>query len=294
MTKILVTGASGQLGGLVIKHLIESEKVPAANIIAGTRSPEKLSALKAAGVETRKVDFDDPASLPSAFTGVDRLLIISTDAIDEPGKRVRQHTAAISAATAAKVGRIFYTSMPEPETSAVSFAWEHRDSEAAIRESGLPYTILRNTWYSENLFMALPQALASGAWYTSSAGGQTAYLAREDCARAIAAALAKNETGNAVYTLTGNESFSHTEVAAKVRAVTGKPLAVVDLTDEQLLGGLAQAGVPEFLFPFLLSVEKATREGHLAGTTSHFTDLTGRQPVALVEVLSANRAALLG
>ena len=294
MSKILVTGASGHLGSLVIKHLLETENVPASDIVAGSRDTSKLQALADKGIETRKVDFDTPATLEPAFQGIDSLLLISTDSLEIPGKRAEQIKTAASAAAKAEVGRIHYTSMPEPETSAVNFAWEHRDSETAIKETGRPYSIFRNGWYMENLFMSLPQALASGKWYTSAGEGKTAYIAREDIARAIAAGLAKPAEGNAVYTLTGAEGFTNGEIADLAAKATAKPIEVVQLDDASLEAGLSQAGLPGFMVPFILSIEKATRQGDLSGMTTDFETLTGRKQVALSDFIEANASALKG
>ncbi|WP_027833753.1 SDR family oxidoreductase [Maritalea myrionectae] len=294
MSKILITGASGQLGSLVIKHLLETENIAAGDIVAGSRDPSKLSDLAELGVETRAIDFDQSETLDAGFADIDRLLIISTDVLDVPGKRLAQHKAAISAAIAANVSRIFYTSMPRPDDSAISFAPDHAGSEQAIRESGLAYTILRDSWYMENLFMTLPQTIASGQWFTSAAEGATAYIAREDCARGIAAALVKQDDNNALYTLTGSKAFSNPEIASLASAATGKPIDIIALDDEALAKGLTQAGVPEGLIPFLISVEKATRAGHLADVTSDFEHLTGRQPVAFEDFINNNATALRG
>lgn len=293
MSKILVTGAAGHLGRLVIHHLLETEKVPANDIFAGTRSPAKLADLAARGVEVRAVDFDAAGTLAAAFAGIDRLLIISTDALDTPEKRAVQHKTAVAAAAKAGVERLFYTSMPAPETSAVTFAWQHRDTEAAIEATGVPYTIFRDGWYMENLFHALPNALKSGQWYTAAGGGRVAHISRDDTARAIAAGL-KSETGESrTYTLTGATARTTKEIAALASAATGKPLAVVDLTDEQLAGGMKAAGVPDFMIPTLVSFDTNTRDGHIAMVTDDFTRLTGRKPQPLDAFLAASKDALL-
>ncbi|MFC3164393.1 SDR family oxidoreductase [Ciceribacter thiooxidans] len=293
MSKILVSGASGHLGRLVIQSLLESGKVAPADIVAGSRDTAKLADLAAKGVETRRVDFDD-ANLAAAFAGIDRLLIISTDTLDRPGHRLSQHRAAVAAAKAAGVGRISYTSMINPETSLVSFAPDHAGTEQAIRDSGLAYTIFRNAWYMENLFMSLPQALASGSWYTSAGKGRNAHAARADIARAIAGALVSEASGNAVYNLTGPAALSTDEIAALVREATGKPLAVVNLTDEQLAGGMKAAGVPEPFIPTFVSFDANTREGGFDVATRDIEKLSGRAPEDLESFLTANKAALLG
>lgn len=292
MSKILVTGAAGHLGRLVIKHLIESQKLSPSDIVAGSRDTARLTHLAALGVETRRVDFDDKASLEAAFTGIDRLLIVSTDELGAPGKRLAQHRAAVEAAKAAGVGRIFYTSMPQPEDSQITFKGDHLGTEQAIKASGLAYTIFRNGWYMENLFMSLPQALASGQWYTSAGEGRIAHIAREDIARAIAAGLAKPADGNVTYTLTGETAHTTEEIAALVRDVTGKPLAVVNLTDAQLSEGMAAAGVPAPFIPTIVSFDANTREGKIAMATADAETLSGVKRMTLKAFLEANKAAL--
>jgi NAD(P)H dehydrogenase (quinone) len=164
---ILVTGASGQLGRGVIRHLLESQGVAPASIIAVTRDTSKLAEFAANGITVRAGDFNDADALPAAFAGADKILIISGADV---GQRLAQHTAAVDAAVKAGVKRIAYTSMPNPEPgNSVIFAPEHFGTEQAIKETGLPYTIFRNGWYQENLMLALPAAFASGSWYTSAA-----------------------------------------------------------------------------------------------------------------------------
>ncbi|MBB4006082.1 SDR family oxidoreductase [Allorhizobium taibaishanense] len=291
MTKILITGASGHLGKLVIEHLLQSQHVAASEIVAGSRKPEALTELAAKGIETRRVDFTDPASLPAAFAGIDRLLIISTDAI---GSRVEPQKAAIAAAVSAKVGRIFYTSMPKPDTSKILFAPEHQATEQAIKDSGLAYTIFRNNWYMENLFMALPSALASGQWYQASGAGKTAYIARADIARAMAAGLAKPVADSVIYTLNGEHAYSNPEIAALAAKVTGKPLTVVDITDEQLVQGMISAGVPAAVAPAFASVDAAVRAGDLDIVSDDARKLAGQPLMTLEAFLDASKAVLLG
>ncbi|HBF28604.1 NAD(P)H-binding protein, partial [Rhizobium sp.] len=252
MPKILISGASGKLGSLVIKHLLASSGMAPGDIIAASRDPSKLTDLAAKGIETRKVDFTDASTLDSAFQGVDRLLVISTDAI---GARIEQHKAAIEAAKKAGVSRIFYTSMFNPKTSKVIFAPEHAASEEAIETSGLAYTIFRNGWYMENLFTSLDGALASGRWYSSSADGRITYIAREDLARAMAAAIANPVADNIIYSLGGETGYTKAEIAALVTEISGRPLEVINITDEQLESGLPGGGRPAHFGPLTVFLE---------------------------------------
>ncbi|KSV71263.1 nucleoside-diphosphate sugar epimerase [Sinorhizobium sp. GW3] len=288
---LLVTGATGQLGKLVLDQLLASGIAPA-RIIATSRDTAKLADYIARGVQARVADFDDPASLDQAFAGADRILIISTDALDQPGKRLKQHRAAVAAAKKAGAKHIVYTSMPSPETSVIPFAPDHLGTENAIKATGIPYTILRNGWYMENLFMALPHALETGQWYSSSGEGRLAHIARGDAAKAAAAALAASTSESHTYTLTGGELRSTDEIAALVAKATGKSLNVVHISDEALAGGLKSAGLPDFLIPIVVSFDANTRGGHIDMVTGDVTALTGATPVTLAAFLEASKARL--
>lgn len=290
--KLLVTGAAGQLGKLVLDALLASGKTRPADIIATSRDTAKLADYAAKGVETRTADFDDPASLETAFAGADRILIISTDVLDQPGKRLQQHLAAVEAARKAGVKHIIYTSMPNPESSVIPFAADHLGTENAIKATGISYTILRNAWYMENLFLSLPHALQSGQWYSSAGTGRISHIARGDLAAAAAAALQSGTSERRTYTLTGTHAFTTDEIAALVARATGKKLDVVHITDEALAGGLKGAGLPDFFVPILVSFDTNTREGHFDVVTDDAASLTGRTPLGLSAFLEENKAAL--
>lgn len=290
---LLVTGASGQLGRLVLDSLLASGKSPA-SIIATTRDTAKLADYAAKGVIVRLADFDDAASLDAAFAGADKVLIISTDALDQPGKRLAQHKAAVAAAKEAGAKHILYTSMPQPDDSLVTFAPDHLGTEEAIKATGIPYTILRDGWYAENLFMSLPHALETGSWYTSTGEGRIAHITRADTAAAIAGAVLKAGNESKTYTLTGTKSRTAEEIAAIVSAATGKPLKVVHVTDAQLAEGLKAAGLPEGFIPTIVSFDANTREGKIASVTSDAETLSGRKPTSFEDFVAASKAALLG
>ncbi|EGE58476.1 UNVERIFIED_ORG: NAD(P)H dehydrogenase (quinone) [Rhizobium esperanzae] len=289
---ILVTGAAGQLGQRVIHHLIETYKVAPGTIVAATRSPEKLAELASKGVLTRKADFDDAAGLEQAFAGIDRLLIISTDALDTPGKRLAQHKAAVAAAAKADVKHIAYTSMPAPDNSLVTFAPDHLGTENAIKASGIVYTIIRDAWYHDNYLHGMPHNLQGGKWYSATGAGKVATISRDDCALAIAAALASGTSESATYTLTGAVSLNNREIAAIVSEASGKPLEVVDVNDEQLGQGMRGAGLPGFVADMLVSADANIRAGNFDIVTEDFTKLTARLPQPLKEFFVAHRAAL--
>lgn len=292
---ILITGAAGQLGRRIVHHLLETQGHPADHLIVTTRNPAKLNVLAAKGVRIRAASFDDKDSLLSAFKGVERALLISTDALDETGKRLRQHKTAIEAAVASGVGHIAYTSMPKPEPgNPVLFAPDHHGTEQAIKATGLPYTIFRNAWYQENLFMALPQAIKTGKWYTSAGAGRTAYVSRDDIAAAIAAALVSGSSESSTLALTGPEALSNAEIAELASKITGKPIEIVDLPDEALAAGMKSAGVPEAMVPLLVSFDTNTRQGGFAEVSSEIEALSKVKPRPIRVFLETNKAALLG
>lgn len=288
--KLLLTGASGNLGKLTLDALLAQGVAPA-DIIATTRDASKLADYAAKGVDVRVADFNDLASLPAAFAGADRLALISTDAI---GARATQQKAAIDGAVAAGIKHIVYTSMPNPTpASKITFEAEHRLTEEAIKASGLDYTILRNSWYQENLFMNLPNALKTGQWFTSAGEGKVSHIARAECAAALAAVLISPPDAKAIYTLTGAASYTTAEIAAMTSEVTGKPIAVINLTDEQLAEGMKAAGVPEPMIPFVIGFDANTRVGDADLVNGDLEKLTGKKPQSLKAFLEANKAALL-
>jgi len=294
MAKLLVTGANGKLGRAVIRHLLETSKVSASDIVAASRDISKLADLADLGIETRKADFAEPAGLETAFAGIDRLLIISTDELAVPGARLQQHTNAVNAAQKAGVGHVLYTSMPNPDKSLVSFAPDHLGTEDAIKASGLPYTILRNAWYHDNYLMSMPHNLEGGKWFTATGEGKVANISRDDCARAAAAALANPPAGNQTFTLTGTVSLNADQIAETVSKAAGKPLEVVQVNGEQLAAGMAAAGLPDFVVRMLASADANVAAGNFDLVTGNFKALTGREPQSLQAFFEENRAALAG
>ena len=293
-TTMLVTGASGHMGQRVIHHLLETLKVAPQRIIATTRKPETLKDLAAKGITVRAADFDDAASLRSAFAGADRLLLISTDALDRPGHRLEQHLAAVAAAEQAGVGHVVYTSMPLPEGSPLLIAPDHAGTEKALADSTLTgWTVLRNNWYFENLFMSLPSALTMGQWYSAAEQGKVAHIARDDLARAAATALASDATGKTTYTLSGAEAFTTEQLAQMVSQAVGKPLQVVHVPLAGLIQGMVGAGFPEPLAAVFASFDTNTAAGRVAEVTGDFQKLTGVAPQPFAQWLAANAAAFV-
>lgn len=291
-TTLLVSGASGKLGQRVIAHLLESQHIAPGHLIAATRTPEKLSSLAAMGVAVRKLDFENAGTLAPALQGVERMLLISTDAIDRPGRRLAQHRAAVEAARHAGVKHVVYTSMPHPDSTLVTFAPDHRGTEEALAASGLGWTVLRMNWYMDNLLMGLPASLAQGRWYTAAGDGRVGYVSREDCARTAAAALAAGGAGNARLDVTGPESLSVPQIASIVREISGKPLEVAQQSDDERRRALSTGGVPEPIVALLVSIDASIRAGKLDVVSDTVQKLTGKPPKALRTFLAENKAAL--
>lgn len=191
---IVVTGATGQLGQLVVQSLLET--VPAGQIVAAVRNPPKAADLAAKGVVVRKADYEDPTTLEAAFAGADKVLLISSS---ELGKRAAQHKAAIAAAVHAKVKLLVYTSVLHADTSPLGLAKEHLETELAIKASGLPYVLLRNGWYTENYTASVPAALAHGAVMGCAKDGRVSSAARADYAVAAAKVLTSADHANKTY-----------------------------------------------------------------------------------------------
>lgn len=294
MGKLLVTGASGQLGQAVIRHLLETYHVPASSIVAASRDTAKLADLAAKGIETRVADFDDASSLEKAFTGIETLLVISTDALAVPGQRLTQHKAAIAAATKAGVKHVAYTSMPNPDRSLISFAPDHLGTEQAIKASGLPYTIIRNAWYLDNYLHSAPHNLSTGQWFTATQNGKVSNISRDDCARAAAAVLARGKAENKTYTITGSQLLTTEQTAAVISQAAGKPLAVVQVSPADLKKGIEGAGLPGFVADMLVSSEENVAAGNFDIITNDYESLTGEKQQTAAAFFEAHKAALAG
>jgi NAD(P)H dehydrogenase (quinone) len=292
---LLVTGASGHFGRRVIDYLLNTLDVAPERVVATTRKPENLADLSEHGVEVRAADFDDANTLAAAFSGTDRALLISTDALDRPGHRLAQHRAAVAAAQAAGLQHVVYTSMPKPEHSPLLFAPDHAGTEQALEQSALPgWTVLRNHWYFENLFMSMPSILASGQWFSAAGNGRIAHIARDDLARAAATTLASGGDGKNVYTLSGAQAFTTEEIAQHVSIATGAPIQVVHVPLDALVQGMVEAGLPEPMARIFASFDSNTAAGGVAEVTKDYQRITDREPLAFDAWLQANATALSG
>lgn len=277
---IVVTGASGQLGRLVIEALLK--KLPAGEIVAAVRHPEKVADLAARGVQVRLADYDQPASLAAAFKGADKLLLISAS---EVGRRVPQHRAVIDAAKAAGVGLLAYTSILHADTSPLPVAAEHQETESLIRASSLPAVILRNGWYTENYVAGVPTALQYGVVLGSAGQGRIASAARADYAEAAAAVLTRDEQAGRIYELAGDESCTLGELADEIARQSGKAVAYQDLPESEFKAALLGAGLPEFVATLLAESDVGASKGGLFDDGRQLSALIGRPTTPMAELV---------
>ncbi|MET8854031.1 SDR family oxidoreductase [Amycolatopsis sp. NPDC004625] len=268
---IVVTGATGHLGKLVVEGLLE--KLPADQVVAAVRTPEKAADLAERGVEVRRADYTDPESLVTAFKGADKVLLVSSS---EVGQRVAQHQAVIEAAKQAGAGHLVYTSAPRATTSALVLAPEHKATEELIEASGLPATILRNNWYHENYADTIKQAVATGSFAGSAGDGRVAGAARADYAAAAVAVLTGEGHEGKVYELAGDAPYSYADLAAEIGKATGREIGYVDLPADEHAKVLTQAGLPEPVVGLLVTLDANTKDGLLAETTGDLRALIGR------------------
>jgi NAD(P)H dehydrogenase (quinone) len=278
---IVVTGATGHLGRLAVESLL-ARGVPAVDVVATGRRVEQLADLAERGVAVRAADYEDPASLRAAFTGAEKLLLVSGS---EVGRRVAQHANAIETARDAGVGLIAYTSILRADTSSLLLAEEHLATEKALAGSGVPHVLLRNGWYIENYTGQLPVYLEHGI--AGAAGnGRVSAATRADYADAAAAVLAGEGHEGAVYEL-GGRSFTMAELAEAVSAVAGRPVAYTDLPVEQYTAVLVGAGLPEPVAAVFADGDRGVAEGELFTDSDDLEKLIGRAPTSLADALVA-------
>ncbi|GAA2940384.1 SDR family oxidoreductase [Kitasatospora cinereorecta] len=279
---IVVTGATGELGRLVVEQLLAT--VPADRIAAVVRDREKAAGLAARGVEIRVADYDRPQTLAEAFRAGDRVLLISGS---EVGRRVPQHSAVIDAARAAGVAQLAYTGVLGGPDADFQLAAEHRVTEQLILDSGLPYTFLRNGWYTENYTANLAPVLEHGTVVANAGDGRVASATRADYAAAAAAVLTGEGHLGAAYELSGDVAWSLAEYAAAVSAATGREITYTDVPAAAHQEILVGAGVPEGFATILVDVDEAIRRGLLAGTSGDLARLAGRPTTPLAETVAA-------
>lgn len=265
---VAVTGATGQLGRLVIAGL--KNKMDAGDIVALARSPEKAADL---GVTARKADYDAPETLAPALAGIDTLLLISGSEI---GQRTAQHRAVIDAAKAAGVGHIVYTSLLRADTSPMSLATEHRETEAMIKASGLTYTILRNGWYTENYTGSVPGAVQAGALVGSAGDGRITSASRADYADAAVAVLTASDHAGKTYELAGDAAYTLDDLAAEVSAQSGKTIPYQNLPQDEYAKILVSVGLHEGFAGALASFDVDASNGALFHDGKDLSRLIGR------------------
>jgi NAD(P)H dehydrogenase (quinone) len=276
--KIGVTGATGQLGRLVVEKL--KQKVAAASVVALVRNPEQAADL---GVEARAFDYTQPEALVASLKGIDKLLLISGNEI---GQRLPQHKAVIEAAKQAGVKQITYTSILHADSSPLGLAGEHLATEVALKASGLTYTILRNGWYTENYTGSAKGAVGAGAFIGNAGDGKIASAARVDYAEAAVVVLAGEGHENKTYELAGDEAYTLTELAAEISRQTGKTVPYNNLTETQYADILKSFGLPVGLAEMLADSDTGASKGGLFDDTKQISALIGRPTTPLAKVLA--------
>ncbi|WP_094191682.1 SDR family oxidoreductase [Streptomyces katrae] len=281
---IVVTGATGQLGRLTVEALLR-RGIPAADIIATGRDIAGIKDLADRGITVRRADFADPDGLAEAFAGAERLLLISASV--PVGERVANHRRVIDAAAAAGVSLVAYTSTTHADTATTVIGATHGETEAYLRDRGIPSVLLRNGWYLENYTSQLPQILQNGAVVGAAGEGRISAASRADYAEAAAVVLTAEGHTGAVYELGGDESFTLTELAAAISAAAGKQVAYADLPVADFAQALASAGLPAELAEVLADADRGMNRGEMYTDSGDLRRLIGRPPVTLAEALAS-------
>jgi len=271
--KIGITGATGQLGNLVVEQL--KEKIGAENIVALVRTPEKAEKL---GVEARAFDYNNQKELVGALSGIDRLLLISSSEI---GQRARHHGNVIEAAKKAGVNWLVYTSLLHADTSSLNLAGEHLATETLIKESGLDYTILRNGWYTENYTGSVAGAVGAGAFIGSAGDGKISSASRADFADAAAVIISAENHKGKVYELAGDESYTLSDLAAEISKQTGKNIPYNNLPESEYAAILKTFGLPEPFAEAIASWDTSASRGDLFDDSKQLSKLTGKPTTTL-------------
>ncbi|RKQ40079.1 SDR family oxidoreductase [Enterobacter sp. R1(2018)] len=279
---IAVTGVSGLLGRLVVEALLQN--VEAKNLLAIVRTPSKVNDLAERGVQVRGADYSDRAAMLQALAGVEKLLLISSS---EVGQRAAQHRNVIEAAQAAGVKLIAYTSLLHADTSPLSLAGEHIETEKMLKASGIPYVLLRNGWYTENYLASVPPALQHGVFIGSAAEGKIASAARADYAAAAAKVLTLDNQGGKVYELAGDRGWTLSELAAEVSKQSGKNVVYQNLSEADFKAALLGAGLPEGLAAMLANSDIGASKGGLFDDGKQLSKLIGRPTTPLEESVRA-------
>jgi NAD(P)H dehydrogenase (quinone) len=282
---VVVTGATGHLGRLVVEGLLDAGVT---DVVAGARGTDRVADLVARGARAVEVDYDRPETLAAAFAGADTVVLVSGS---EVGRRVPQHQAVADAAVAAGVRRVVYTSAPHADATELVLAPEHKATEELLAASGLVTTILRNNWYTENYVQSLQQAAATGEIVGSVGQGRVASASREDFADAIVAVVTGEGHDGQVYELAGDVAWTHDELAAAASQVLGREVVYRDVTPDEQRAGLLAAGLDEGTAGFVVALDQNIKAGTLADTDGTLRSLIGRPTTPLVDGLSVAWAA---
>ncbi|WP_313086542.1 SDR family oxidoreductase [Atlantibacter hermannii] len=280
---IAVTGATGHLGQLVINELLTTHN--AQDIVAIVRNPAKAQALVQKGVQVREADYGNSAALAQALQGVEKLLLISSS---EVGQRAPQHRNIINAAKSAGVQLIAYTSLLHADTSPLGLRAEHIETENDLAQSGIPFVLLRNGWYSENYLASVPAALEHGAFIGSAGDGKIASASRQDYAAAAAKVLSLDNQAGKVYELAGDEAWTLTELAEKLSALTGKNVVYQNLSEADFAAALQNAGLPEGFARLLADSDVGASKGGLYDDSHQLSRLIGRPTTSIDDSLKAS------
>lgn len=281
---LIVTGATGALGRLTVENLLE-RGVPAGEIVATGRSVDRLKDLAERGVQVRAADYADPDTLRAAFADVSRLLLVSGSELGP--QRVRQHDNAIKAAREAGAELVVYTSMVNAGTSTLRLAEDHQATESLLRDSGVPFTLLRNSWYTENYTARLAAFLGQGAIYGSAGKGRVSLATRADFAGAAAAVLTTDAHENRAYELGGDEAFTLAELAAEITAQSGTQVSYVDLPEQEYVRALVATGLPPLVADILADADGGLSRGELFTDSGDLRRLLGRPTTPLAEAIAA-------
>jgi len=287
---LLITGATGHLGRLVVEQLLAAG-VPAGDIIATGRAVDKIKDLADRGVRVRAVDFGDPAALRAAVAGADRVLLVSAF---EPGIRVEQHRNVIDAARQAGTGLLAYTSIVNAATATIGLAADHQATEQLLRDSGLPYVLLRNGWYHENYTSRLPAFLAQGVIPGSAGEGRVSAAARTDYAAAAVRVLTTDGHAGQAYELGSDEPYTLAQLAAEISAQTGRDVRYVNLPEAEYADALKAHGMPGLMADMVAETDAAAASGALHTASGDLTALTGRPATTLSAAVAAALGALDG
>lgn len=277
----VITGATGQLGNLVVQNLLE-RGVKAGDIVATGRSLDRLEALRALGLRTAVLDYNNPAD--GVINAGDTVLLISGS---EVGQRIAQHGNVVAAARAAGAARIVYTSVVRADATSLLVAPKHAATEDAIKDSGLAYTFLRNGWYHDNYQPAFEQARQTGVVVSSARDGRVSSASRADYAEAAAVALIGTGPDNATYELGGDTAWTMRDLAETFAEVLGQQVSLHEVTTDEHVSVLRGAGLDDGTIGFITTLDSNTADDTLLVTSGDLSRLIGRRTTPIAEAVRA-------